>query len=316
MGLAAYNNLLDERAQERMSELEDETEGNIRITVQAPARAPFFWEMLYVDAERPFELDPDPDSFWGFRHPIGRAYWDLDAPPIIRLQSGLFSAIHGELEYSKSEVRHLAKQVEQACQRWGLGLRMRLLDQEIPAEILSAQRLIELFHSDEFRYGMVHFACHCDNPEDAGASRAYLSLTSGATELDLYLEKLVAARRYHFLHKPLVFLNACGSATPGHLLQTLSFPSEMIRFGAGGVIATACTMPDNFASAFGAEFVRRLLRLTERQLPYADGSDGAWSADIGEVLMQTRRHFLDQHNNPLGLAYGLYAVSEQELELD
>ena len=314
-GLAAYNKVFNEQARARIDELEDEARGRgLRMTLRTPAQLAFCWEMLYTGS--PFELAPE--RFWGFRYPIGRAYWDIDAPDSIRLQAGLFSAIHGTLEHSRQEVQQLAQQVGGACKRWGLNLNLKLLDQEIPAEQLSQERLIKFFHSEEFRYGIIHFACHCDNPESAGASEAYLNLTSSGTELTLYLETLLAFQDYGFIHQPFVFLNACGSATPGHLLQTISFPSEILAFGAGGVIATACTLPDSFASAFGAEFYRRLLRLTEQSsIPGADSESDLvlQPADIGEALLQTRLHFLHQYNNPLGLAYGLYAVSNQELEL-
>ncbi|MCP4415106.1 MAG: hypothetical protein GY805_00690 [Chloroflexi bacterium] len=80
---------------------------------------------------------------------------------------------------------------------------------------------------------------------------------------------------------------------------------------AAGVIATACTIPDKFASAFAMEFYRRLL-------PKADSGNQMSQMmliNIGEALMETRLHFLKHYNNPLGLAYGLYAVSNQKLRL-
>jgi hypothetical protein len=102
------------------------------------------------------------------------------------------------------------------------------------------------------------------------------------------------------------------------MLQTLSFPTEILNFGAGGVVATACTIHDGFASAFASELYRRLLG----QGKDSDDSKGqgrsripSTSSDIGVALMETRLHFLEKYNNPLGLAYGLYAVSNQQLRL-
>jgi hypothetical protein len=89
------------------------------------------------------------------------------------------------------------------------------------------------------------------------------------------------------------------------VLETLNFPTGILNFGAGGVIATACIMPDNFASAFAREFYRYL---------WASSSPNGL-ADIGEALLKTRLHFLKKMNNPLGLAYGLYAASDQQLSL-
>jgi hypothetical protein len=124
-------------------------------------------------------------------------------------------------------------------------------------------------------------------------------------DLEIELEKLLAWEEYGFQNRPFVFLNACESATPGKLLQTLSFPTGMLKFGAGGVIATACTVPDNFASAFASKFYEFLLTKLEKNI----------SVNIGEVLLETRLYFLHNFNNPLGLAYGLYALSNQELRL-
>lgn len=128
-------------------------------------------------------------------------------------------------------------------------------------------------------------------------------------EVQLSLGKFNTLARKHrgFGKRPLIFMNACESATPLHLLQSLNLPTAMLNFGAGSVIATACTLPDNFASAFAAEFYRRLLSkpLTEEQ------------AYIGEALLQTRLHFMTKpYRNPLGLAYGMYALSNQWLRLD
>jgi len=85
----------------------------------------------------------------------------------------------------------------------------------------------------------------------------------------------------------------------------LGFPRAVLDFGAAGVIATACVIPDLFAGAFAKEFYRRLLA---RRIAPA-------TANIASVLMETRRHFLTEFENPLGLAYGLYAGSDQELRV-
>jgi hypothetical protein len=71
------------------------------------------------------------------------------------------------------------------------------------------------------------------------------------------------------------------------------------------VIATACVVPDLFASAFAKEFYRKLL--TRPAAPA--------TTNIATVLMETRQHFLTEFENPMGLAYGLYAGSDQEFRI-
>lgn len=71
-----------------------------------------------------------------------------------------------------------------------------------------------------------------------------------------------------------------------------------VRRGAGAVIATACPVPDLFAAAFAKHFYTFFL---------------SGQMTIGQALRETRWHFLTKHNNPLGLAYGLYSPANYRL---
>jgi CHAT domain-containing protein len=257
--------------------------------------------MLYEG--RAFQLDWQ--RFWGFRYPLGRTFWEYEAPDRVHLREGIFSAIHDQLDNSREEIRRLAQHLAATSQRLGNILSLQLLDQAIPLESLCAERILEYLHDDEFRYGLVHFACHCEQPQGFNATEAYLSFTAHGKQMEMSLEQLLTWQDQRFLNRPFVFLNACESAGTQRLLQTLSFPAGLLGFGAVGVIATACIIPDNFASAFADEFYRQLLN-----------NPGAGRlSNIGEALLKTRLHFLREFNNPLGLAYGLYAVSDQKLRL-
>ena len=302
IGRAAFNQVLPPAAREWIIELEQqEQKRGLGLTFKTPPTSSLFWEMLY--AGKPFEVESN--QFWGFRYPMGRTYWQIEAPDRVHLQMGIFSAVHDKLSSSRQEVEQLVHHMVQISQQLGSELTWRVLDQAIPLESLSTENVIELFHSDQFRYGIVHFACHCENPENVGAMQACLSFTACEKEIGVFLEDLLTWQDYGFVHRPFVFLNACESATPGHLLQAINFPTGILNFGAGGAIATACAIPDNFASAFASEFYRRLLGKPLSNLP----------ANIGETLLETRLHFLREFNNPLGLAYSLYAVSNQQLRL-
>jgi len=261
-----------------------------------------FWEMIYSGGA----LKPlDPKQFWGFRYPLGRTYWEIEGYDYIEFRTGIFSAIHQCLNSSWQEIEALVQLVQNTCQRRGWKLNVHFLDHQIKADSLSEVELLKLFQDEEFQYGIVHFACHCLNAVPGKASKSFLYLSIHDKDLKLTLESLQGCEEDGFKNLPFVFLNACESATPGHPLQTISFPTSILRFGAGGVIATCCTIPDNFASAFASEFYRRLLEKLEHNLP----------VKVGEVLLETRLHFWERYNNPLGLAYGLYAMSNQQLEL-
>jgi hypothetical protein len=89
-------------------------------------------------------------------------------------------------------------------------------------------------------------------------------------------------------------------SNPDHLMQTQSFPNGFLGFGASGVIATACDIPDRFAAAFACEFYKNLL-----------SDSGGRSPTVSKALLKTRRAFMSEpYNNPLGLAYGLFARNE------
>ena len=92
--------------------------------------------------------------------------------------------------------------------------------------------------------------------------------------------------------------------TPEHLVQGDSFPGGFLRFGASGVIATACDIDDRFAAAFSSKFYEILCKDT-----------GGRSPTVSEALLKTRQFFIKPpYYNPLGLAYGLYACNDLHIE--
>jgi hypothetical protein len=309
LGQQAYAQFFPFAAQEAI-EREDEREylkRGLSVTFTVPPEWSLLWEMLYAGGD---SLCPEvePNRFWGFRYQLGRTYHGIDTPEHISLHEGAFSGSHDGLKFPKEEVQELEECLRAICEQLGLKVSMVLLDQALAIEAPTATGFIRLLASNEFRYGIIHFACHCEDDPEKGANQAYLRLTAAGKELRVSLGELQAAQPKHRLvYRPFVFLNACDSSTQGHLLQVLTFPTGMLRFGAGGVIATACAMPDNFASAFARHFYRQLLRRPQ--------DDSPPELYIGEALLATRLHFLETYGNPLGLAYGLYAVPNPELRL-
>lgn len=284
---------------EYIDELEaDEPSRGISLDLTFPAGMDFLWEMIYSgDPQGAVEAD----KFWGFRYPLGHLFWESDLRSTIRLQKGVFASAHEELRYSKEELAHLDHILGELQEQLGRSVVVRRVDDAISQDSVCSDKLFEYFNDAEFEYGVVHFACHCINPEE-GASKAYLLLTANRIKLELVLGRFLALAKRGFRYRPLVFLNACESRDARLFLKSLNFPSSLIKFGAGGVIATACTMPDYFASTFATTFYQSLLE-TPLDTP----------AFIGETLLKTSRHFLDTYKNPLGLAYGLYSISDQRL---
>jgi len=295
-GRAAFQRLWPREMKEHLdAKDEQEKSRGLSFTFQVDEELSLFWEMLY----RGSPLNAlDPNDFWGFRYPIGRCYLGVDTSDRVELQSGILSAVHNKLKLSLREV-HAVKTYLQKLRRIP-SVRLQMLDEALEANSPTVNELLALFHDDEFSFGMVHFACHCDAGQNLLESS--LRLTSRNSDIDLMLEKVLGNADYGFQNRPFVFLNACQTADVVGLRAGLGFPRAVLDFGAAGVIATACVVPDRFAAAFAREFYRRLLA---RRTP-------SGAANIASILMETRLHFLTEFENPLGLAYGLYAGSDQE----
>ncbi|WHZ29341.1 MAG: hypothetical protein OJF51_004143 [Nitrospira sp.] len=319
-GQMAYNTMLDQQARQRLGNLEknewDRNRRGLRFTFRTPPEYCLFWEMLYDSAL----LEFDKKQFWGFRYPLGRTFWNKNCSDRIDIHDGILSAIHNQLPDSLKEVEQLTAQLAQVSDRLGRKVSLQLLDKALTGGALDRNEILQFFHSDErFQYGIVHFACHCTSPDEGGASQASLCLTGGTDRIEIPLEWIIAKQAWGFRLEPLVFLNACESATPTAKFQTISFPTGMLDFGAGSVVATACVVPDRFAAAFAREFYKRLLLLETQQTVQQGQAVASASAglqiNISEALLQTRLYFFDTYDNPLGLAYGLYAVSDQQFNM-
>jgi CHAT domain-containing protein len=139
----------------------------------------------------------------------------------------------------------------------------------------------------------VHFACHGEVDEQTELL-SRLRFRVGGADLILPLMWLAPLKvaGAGAPRGPLVFLNACSTNQPA--AGSFSFPQAWIDAGAAAVVATLCPVPDDFALLFAEEFYKRLL-------------SGGRYARVAETLLDTRRHFMQHYNNPLGLAYVLYA---------
>jgi hypothetical protein len=276
----------------------------ISLSFTFPAEMAFVWEMMYA-------ADPDDppawDAFWGFRYPTGHLYWNTLPSPTVNAGGGIFASSHADLAHSAREIDQLEHKLGALKQRFGVEVGLERLETSLGRKAPQDWNVLADFGDPDFRFGVVHFACHCASSAAEGALEAYLVLTAHEREIEMRAGQFLGRKKKGFRHSPLVFLNACASGTPLHLLQSFKLPETLVRFGAGGVIATACPVPDNFAGAFAAEFYDQLL-LRCQQID-------EFPTYVGDALLATRLHFLRAHNNPLGLAYGLYAMSNQRLDL-
>jgi hypothetical protein len=161
----------------------------------------------------------------------------------------------------------------------------------------------ECFCSD-----LIHFACHAVAGKDSEfLSRLDVAVAGETVTLDVSLMLTDLNRRIHDRYEPgpLVFLNACGTGRQNDSHEPPGLPDKWIlNRGALAVVATLCDVPDFFAYAFARKFYDLLLKsVLEPEHP-----DSSRNQYVAETFLATRRYFMEEHANPLGLAYVLYAT--------
>jgi hypothetical protein len=133
---------------------------------------------------------------------------------------------------------------------------------------------------------LAHFACHAVY-EDGAPDMSHLMLSDEfpITLMDMEVYGVVTSNH------PLIVMNACetGNLNP---LYTSHFAAAFLKYGARGVVATECAVPDDFAARFAEQLYTRLLA----------------GKPLGESLLATRRYFWKKHNDPSGLLYSMYAA--------
>lgn len=319
------------------------------LTFTNNKQPPILWDMMYEDVN----ADPMPqwENFWGFRVPI--THWEaIPRNDMIRLKNGLFSAIDHTLKFANSEVALLARQLKSGllhrtlseelkerakpklCERLKLDSSQADAWVEAAPDCWLSKFLAESFAGEneqaraelerrlwkretvtgifnpQFAYELVHFACHCQ-PGKLSELATQLNINIAGENMALDVATMATGRTLTpETPGPLVFLNACGTGQQNQTNEPPGFPDVWIRqHGALAVVTTLCPVPDLFAHAFALKFYRFL---------FAAGDPGVSARPryVGEVLLQTRRYFMEQCNNPLGLAYMLYGVRDVRVEAE
>jgi hypothetical protein len=259
---------------------------------------PLMWEML-CDAEN---ADYSPANYWGvqdlwgFQFAIARETWSRARPvidPYMRSlgdRSGMLMLTYDKLKNVKEvEIPGLMEQLQ------GYGVPCQLVNQMlVKTGTLGASDVLTTIIGAEPGFDFLHFACHAQT-DAKNTSNSRLRLT--VHEQDLTIEYRDLSRRSErWLSHPLVFLNACASGEQPEF-QSRSLVRLLLDRGARGIIVTECVMPDVFAARFALTFYEHLFS----------------GLHVDHALLMTRLHFLKEHNNPLGLAYTLYAHPDTQV---
>ncbi len=315
-GKLAYQGLFPAESQHLISRI---IVDRIQPAVPAPTfvseLTPFPWEVLYQGEDH---KNPDSNSFWGFGYAPARI---LDMRHSTYYASGhdsirrMLFCLHHELRQAHKEEWPTIKRMVAAAN----GDEVSLLG-DLPHVTDGESLLDHLYGAD---HNMLHFACHA-RQEEAGNDVLTVSLIQvddllGASgdmnaaeviELDTDTFVLTDGK---FASQPFVFLNACHSGGGAdELRDSYNLPKKFIEAGAAAVLATACPVPDVFAAEFARVFYGYFLwgRVIDAEVP---SRNAARPMPVGEALRRTRRYFLEVHNNPLGLAYGLYSPGHYQM---
>ena len=240
------------------------------------------WELMHPAS---LEKPQDYASFWGLTHIVSRVIVQRDRPgafvsPTIQVASlpklGLLSCekLPGVRKTEIPFFEQLAADGKIAL------LRLRALE---AADWQEEFKEFKNFWLNEF--DLAHFACHAlFNNESPPQSYIEISNDFRITLMDMDVYGLVIDGY------PLIVMNACetGNLNP---LYTSYYAAAFLKYGARGVVASECTVPDAFAASFAEQLYTRLLA----------------GECLGNSLLACRRYFLQQHNDPSGLLYSMYA---------
>lgn len=220
-----------------------------------------------------------PHAFWGYRYAIEQLpAWTSEensqTPNLV-------------WEINNSERLHINFNVWRDFRFWRNHLPK--LEQLGTVKMLVAEELIELEHiwaTHSSDLDIVYFYCH--GGIDESEQLPYLQLSD-----DKIYSNFIEACEVNWQHRPLVLLNGCatGDYSPESYMSLIdNFRSA----GASGVIATECPVPEMFAEPYAFALLTRVFR----------------GEPLGKAMLEVRREMLQQHLNPLGLVYSLYAPYE------
>ena len=241
------------------------------------------WELLYPNSlEEPLSHE----HFWGLNHIISRVIVQKSPPPVgiwpvipftSRPKLGLL--VHRKLTGVKSKEIPFFGELHRKG-RIAL-FELRALDPKKKQEEIGEFKsfLDKGFH-------LAHFACHAFYEEESPA----LSCIVLSDEFPISIRDLTSYEVTIDNH-PLVILNACETDNVNPLYSS-HFAGALIKCGARGVVATECNISDTFAAVFAQQLYKHLLA----------------GEPLGESLLATRRHFIEELQNPSGLVYSMYAA--------
>ena len=271
------------------------------------------WQLLY-DRDVPDKGDIDPSGFWGVRYVVTQQLAN-GAPQPVRTPTpsggNLAVFIEGTIAQSPAQVAFTSTAAAAAVRP--LSVTVGEGRGELEGRLTAGDdRLLYFFCHGSAAVPYPAWAGELENALAAKAAenpvaQSFLTLIQGDRRLNGSQSSIKLTRNFielrdlsalgsRFRHNPIVFLNMCESA---QLFPDAgrSFISVFLNRFAGAVIGTECPVPPVFAAAMGEHMLPQLLAGTT----------------AGNALLVARRDMLNNHGNPLGLAYALWGDAASAL---
>ena len=251
----------------------------------------FPWTLLY-DKKLEFGSNADWQGFWGFKHIV--EYVPSAPGTLVSFNPQITAAgklpmifvaneqIDGQMhvpliEDQKQFFATLADKIDLTTQTTKAEMIANLRNADLPAQLL-------------YLYCHAHSALPGEG-QGTGQSMLMIDDLVEANGLTVETMTIYADLTTRLKSAPLVYLNACQGAQMSALLYAGLVP-YLVRKGARGVIGTEVDTPALFAAEFAKRFFTRFL------------SEGV---PLGQLMLDLRREFVQQHNNIMGLVYSLYS---------
>jgi hypothetical protein len=241
------------------------------------------WQLVYMNDG---SEEPNPDLFWGMR---------------LQVEQTLATGLDLRLNPAQQQVEPITAYVNSGLPQATIEMHRQVLAKFRNKE---SELLADLKNLNN-RSAALYFYCHAEY-DSKDAQQSWLELTDRRARVTLGTLRdttrvdPVSQAQIEFKSAPLVFLNACHSGKMDSALYQ-SFVGFMLRDKkAGGVVGTETQMPAYFATAVAVEFWRR----------------AQTGAAIGKILLELRRYYWEQLNNPLAFLYSLYANADFSISLN
>jgi len=268
----------------------------LRIRIESQLFVP--WQMLHPLVEM------DEGKFWGFRY-------EIVVDPQGRQSDGRYAGsspyAHGPIVFLKYRANETDSVLDQEVAQLGDMqydfLKAQFAEQAIKIDTKKA--FLETLKAHLADIELIIVYTHAENGtrlEKIGTDYTAVSLLTGprlwftrsewltANELDRLPDDLLIPTVSMGRH-PIVLLNGCETAGGGFFaVEHLDFPSIFLSFGARGVIATEAPIWDMFGYFFGESLVHGLKT----------------GQPASAILLDTRKAWLQENKNPLGLLYAYY----------